>query len=263
MPDAKAPNVAEQSQAAEGKGKLRTRDRSSSYAQVVAAKGNSSENVRNIFIDIENEEAAAQMMQQITTDKDLPGCGPFISITKKSNRLLTVKATKPETMVCCDRFKQRKFGNKVKSKPPDKRQFLVKLTGTDPDAATKEELIMRLKAKNDILKEKEIAVQRSYDIVGAKRTYRNHILSLDPVTHSAVIDKGTIIYGFCSHNVYEYVDSIQCKCCWRHGYFIHGCTFPEACRKCGGDHPLEACTIQQYSYEDSFVLPVLSTEGVH
>lgn len=226
---------------------LRSRDKSTSFAQVVASKANNSQLVRNLLITQENEEDAAKTMQEMTVDQDFQRCGYYSSIERKSNKLITVKSTSPEVMTCCDQVIARKYRDRVKSTAPAKRQFLVKLTGTEPTDETMEECIDRLKRQNIILADQEIGIQRHYDIVGPKRTYRNFIIALEPATHAAVIEKGTLIFGFSSHHVYEYTDSIQCKKCWRHGHFHHGCTYPEVCRKCGGDHPLEACIEQRYT----------------
>lgn len=74
----------------EEKHKLRSRDKSTSYAQVLAAKANNSANVRNIFLAEENDETAAKMMKEITADKEIIKCGRIEEITMKSSRLLTV-----------------------------------------------------------------------------------------------------------------------------------------------------------------------------
>lgn len=39
----------------------------------------------------------------------------------------------------------------------------------------------------------------------------------------------------------EYVDTLQCKSCWRYGHIKRTCTYSPICKFCGGPHTVEEC----------------------
>lgn len=71
------------------------------------------------------------------------------------------------------------------------------------------------------------------------RPYKNFILSVPEDLHQQIVDYGKLLLNFSSHNVYEYVDIIQCRLCWRFGHVKYGCSYKEVCKTCGKTHPKE------------------------
>lgn len=92
-----------------------------------------------------------------------------------------------------------------------------------------------LKFANEHLNVDGVTHERSYDVNTATFPYRNHIINIPPLIFDQTIQRGKAIILMASKNLFEHVDMVQCKKCWRFGHLHHGCNVPEICRRCA-DH---------------------------
>lgn len=218
-----------------------------SYATALMQSNQKAETIRNIVADVESDEEAQEIMAKLVKDKQIVELGNLVSVKKNSGRQIRVVLKDAETANKIDAVLHAKFGEKVKSTQPTKRQHMIRITGLDIEEDEDDDFILEnLKASNSLLQQEEFQIVRHYDIHG-RRPYRNVIIAVEPIIQARIIADEQVFYGLSVKKAHEYVDDILCKRCWRHGHFKHSCTFSIACKRCGGNHEESDCIEEKYT----------------
>lgn len=222
-------------------------NKTESYATALAQAKRKADTIRNIYITVENDEQASEIMSKLVKHKRIVDLGNLVRVKRKSARHLTVTMRDAESAAKIDEILSEEFGEAVSTAQPEKKKHMIRITGLDTEYDEDPDfLIENLKSSNSLLQKGNIEYIRHYDVNG-RRSYRNLIIAVDPVTQAKIMQDGKLFYGLSSKRAHEYIDDIICKNCWRHGHFKPGCTFPVACKRCGGGHSETECTEEKYT----------------
>lgn len=217
---------------------LRKEDLSRTLAQVMANSAMPLTNRFTILSNIENEEENKLFMTELTSSPEWSACGQVINVSRRSPKCIAIEAIDDKVADCMIQKITEKHGNKVAiTKPVANRLPQIKITGCTPAAISEEQI-----SRSNPWIVNPVRIVRHYDVTTNRSVYRNFIVEMSLDDHTAAVAAGKLLIGLQRLNCYEYVDSIQCKRCWRFGHLSHGCRFAATCRICGkGSHLDAAC----------------------
>lgn len=180
------------------------------YAHAVAKATTVPENIRNINIIGTPEETSkiSTLLRKENLFADLP-----LLIKPKGKVNFTYKCDDPATADTIAQKLTEKYGNanfKINKIRPTLPQ--LKIAKLYPDSAHGEEILAQLFEQNQLLQRKELSVLQSYRTIPDKNEpYSNIIISCDLDTHSQLLAKGKLVFGFAEAKLYEYVNVLMCN----------------------------------------------------
>lgn len=182
------------------------------------------------------EEDPHSVFAKMQADSELATIADIATLEKRAGLSLYVEATTEDGAAALKAEIARKYPAAM-IREPAPRLPLIRITGC-PIIDYDENTIMR---QNPWLVG-PIKIERMYDAGTGPKMYRNIIVSLTLDDQAAAIENGRMTLGFTICRVHEYVDTMQCRKCWRYGHFRHACRYAQICRICGkGDHTDETC----------------------
>lgn len=221
---------------------LKKRNRATTFASILANSTIPVENKFSLLVDTGDDERDNLILSDISTTSEFRSCGFVKNIEKRSSKCLAVTAESTDVANCIkNKIAEKYMDQVIINTATKKKEFHAKITGCEPDERlSDEQFLTLLKESNISLANSEVSIIRSY-VIDSARPYKNYIVSLTEAAHTELCKNGKVFLNLTSKNIYEYVDLLQCKRCWRYGHLHHGCKFKATCRKCGGDHPVTEC----------------------
>lgn len=193
------------------------------YAQAVRSTGDAHKNVRNIHFPDGNEAVRKELLaSNICKEIDIT------SIKNKGKNLISVRCANPAEAEKMAAKLAATYENKINIVEVQMKKPMVKIVNVDINIEEEELLPTILQQNKDLRAFEEAAPQsfvflRSYIIRTPKRSYRNVIIECSSIkAQKAMLRNGAIVMNFNSKKIFEYVDVLQCKNCYRFGHIGRG-----------------------------------------
>lgn len=211
-----------------------------SYAQAVALAAMPAENIRNISIMGEHDEALkiANTLRKDNLFADMP----INAINTKGPTNLTFKCNDKETAKAIAEKLQTKYHGKVTVSNVNPTPPQLKITKLYTDEVHADIIMNQLIESNPVLDGIEFKIEQFYETTPSRgEPFKNIVISTTLENHTILLEKGRLIFNMCESRIYEYVNILMCAKCLRYGHFARTCTFNPVCKRCSLNHQTSEC----------------------
>lgn len=167
------------------------------------------------------------------------------SVSKKSKDFIVIKCTTDDDAAKLEATISGRYGNAVTVSNIRKTDPKFKIIGVHMGNLQPADFLLNLKEQNEWLSNVELSFSQSYAVPTKNGSYSNVVVACDIPTLKRVIEKGSVIVGMDSKNVYEHIDILQCFNCQRFGHVAGTCRSQPSCRNCGQDHMSKLCGVTE------------------
>lgn len=210
------------------------------FAEVVSKSKIKPSYIRSVTLIPTNKEELEELSDKLLSSYAATDV-KILSIHKKSKDYIIYKcATESDATKLEDSLKMR-FGPKVKVAPVKSSDPRFKIVGVSSSKIDPPQFLLNLKEQNPWLRNADISITDSFDIPTMNGKYKNIIIACDLQTLKRALEKGSVIVGLDSKNVFEYIEILQCFNCQRFGHVAATCRFSPCCKICSEDHLSRLC----------------------
>lgn len=210
------------------------------FAEMIAKSKIKPNFIRTIRINHEDENERDKISTHLLNSYICQDVS-IASVNKRSRDFIVVKCTSENDAAKLEGTIANKYGNKVSISGIKHSNPKFKIIGVHLEDLQPSQFILNLKEQNDWLRSSELSFVQSYSVPNKRGMYNNIVVSCDIPTLKRVIEKGEVIVGMDSKNVYEHIDILQCFNCQRFGHVAGTCRSQPCCRNCGMDHMSRLC----------------------
>lgn len=211
-----------------------------SYAQALALAPMPADNIRNISIKGESQEAEkiASTLRKDNLFSDMP----INSINAKGLTNLTYKCDDSDTAKAIAEKLQEKYNGKITVSPVKPTLPQLKITKLYTDEIHAEVIMSQICESNPIFDQVEYTIEQFYETTPSRgEPFKNIVISTSLEHHTQLLNRGRIIFNMAQARIYEYINILMCARCLRYGHFARTCTFIPSCKRCGLNHPTSEC----------------------
>lgn len=217
-----------------------------SYAQAVAKSTIPADVIRNVTLNgsPEHIELIANKLKRDKLSDDVQ----LASVKTKGKHNFTFKCKDADAAAKVEEQLKNKYSDDITITKVQPAKNQVKITKIFADTTDAADLLEQIILQNSWMNNLGTAPDRLYTIQTPKGQYMNLIINCDIQSHTELLRRSNIVYGFSECKIFEYVNTLQCLNCQRYGHFARECKFATCCKFCAQGHNATQCNLQSTKY---------------
>lgn len=186
------------------------------------------------------EKQGADITKQELNKKVDPINFKIINVENRRNGTVVIQSENDEEREKIKTAIQSEMSENYEIKVPNPMAFKVIITDIT-FKYSEEDIIVKLKNQNPILKDNEIKIIKTFEHKRNNRTIYNIKLSTDGETYNKLVGAQRVNLGWERCRVFDGTDVLQCFKCQGYNHLASECKNDETCFKCHGNHKAKDC----------------------